>query len=105
MILLSQAAFAEIREQLSWLRIQNDKLTEQIVEMKRDGFARATPQMAHEIAAPMDDRIMAAIRSIAPEGSRLEGELMQFANAALLADEEIEDIADRILAGSPLGDD
>lgn len=105
MILLSQAAFAEIREQLSWLRIQNDKLTEQIVEMKRDGFARPTPQMAHEIAAPMDDRIMAAIRSLAPEGSRLEGELMQFANAALLADEEIEDIADKILAGSPLGDD
>lgn len=105
MILLSQAAFAEIRDQLTWLRGQNAALTEQIVEMKRDGFARATPQMAHEIAAPMDDRIMSAIRSIAPEGSRLEGELVGFANAALLADEEIEDVADAILAGSPLGDD
>lgn len=106
MKILSDDAFAELSTQLAWLREQHAHLTQQIIELKRDGFARPTPQLAqpyeHE---KLDDRIMAAIRTMAPQGSHLERELMTFANAMLLAEEEVEDIADKILAGSSLGDD
>ena len=111
---LSDAAFGEIQAQLTWLRATVDKqneqnlgLTQQIIELKRDGFARPTPAMAvqQQATVALDDRIMAAIRAITPEGTSVERELIQFANAALLADDEIEDIADAILAGSNIGDD
>jgi hypothetical protein len=110
---LPDAAFAAMLSEIAYLRSsydrmveQNKDLTQQIIELKRDGFARPTPHLAQQYEPPkMDDRIMAAIRSIAPEGSRLEGELVQYANAQLLLGNEIEDISDSILAGSSITED
>lgn len=103
---LSDAVFAEIKTELAWLRGMVSTQAKEIVELKRDGFARPQPALIEQQkATPLDDRIMAAIRAMAPEGSRLESELVQYANAALLADAEIEDIADSIMAGSTIGDD
>lgn len=97
---LPDAVWDGIQAELSWMREQNEKLTERLVELKRDGFARPTPSIAREAMEPeVDDRILAAIRARAPEGSKLERELITFANAQLLAEGEIEDIADTILAG------
>lgn len=110
---MSDGAFMEIQAQNAYLRQQNEDLskqiahlTEQIIELKRDGFARPTTQMVNTYTPPkLDDRILAAIRTVAAEGTPLERELAQFAEAQLLMDEEVEDIADRIMAGASLGDD
>ena len=106
MKLIHDEFWSDIQTEMAWLREQNAELTRQIIELKRDGFARPTPQLAqpyeHE---QLDDRIMAAIRALAPKGSSLERELIAFANAALLAEMDVEEVSDRILAGSSLGDD
>jgi hypothetical protein len=111
--ILSDAILTEMQEHATFLRQQNEdlraeitRLTNEIIELKRDGFARPQPHMAQQQTAPdVDPRILAAIRQMAPEGSRLESELVAFAQAQLLAENEIEDVADMILAGSTLGDD
>lgn len=109
---ISRAAFDEMQMQSSWLRTQLEianaektHLTQEIIELKRDGFARPQPQMVQEYkGSKMDDRILAAIRKVADEGSPLERELVTFAESQILAEEEIEDIADRIMAGASIGD-
>lgn len=113
MKIMSDAAFAEMQDQVASLRAWIEQssamqkyLIEQLLELKRDGFARPTAQIAQAYEPPkLDDRIMAAIRTHAAPGSHLERELVAFAEAALIAENEIEDVADRILAGSSLGDD
>lgn len=114
MKLMSDAVFAEMQQQVERIFTlyneamrENSRLTDQIIELKRDGFARPAPAVVVEQkkAPDLHPSIMAAIRTMAPEGSRLEGELAQYAEAALLAEQEPEDIADMILAGSTLGDD
>lgn len=113
MKILSDDVFSEMQVTLSWLRTQSDikdatilGLTTQIIELKRDGFDRPRiGSVAQPTEKVVDDRIMRAIRARAPEGSSLERELVQYADALLLSEVEIEDVADAIMAGSTLGDD
>ena len=111
---LSDGVFAEMQAHSLSMRLfieaqgeQIKYLTEQIIELKRDGFARPQPQMVqqHVAATAMHPSILAAIRAVAGEGTSLERELNDYATAALLAGDEAEDVADHILKGSPIGDD
>jgi hypothetical protein len=112
MVILSRAAFEEISAQMASLRAMLDQrdetirhLTDQLVDMKREGFVRREPATLSRVESELDPRIMGAIRTMAPEGSGLERQLMDFATASLLSENEIEDVADMILSGSNFGDD
>jgi len=89
-----------LRAETQWLQRRVEMLTTQIVEMKKDGFQWTPPLTAVERGPQMDERIMAAIRSRAGEGSPLERELYEYAQSLLVMDGEIEDIVDQILAGA-----
>jgi len=76
------------------------ELTNQVLEMKRDGFQYQPLVDRREEALPnMDERILAAIRSRAGEGTKLENELADFAQSLSITGVETEDIVDRILSG------
>lgn len=105
MKIMSDAVFDALISRIHVLEASTTDLTAKIVDMKRDGFDRPRTQSVAHATETVDDRIMAAIRCRAGEGSSLERELMQYADALLLADTEIEDVADMILSGTTIGDD
>ena len=81
-----------------WKQGRIEELTNQILTMKREGFTWAPPLSAPHVER-VDERIMAAIRSKAKEGSQLEKDLYDYAQSQLIMDVEIEDVVDAILAG------
>jgi hypothetical protein len=89
---------ARLEQQVDWLQKRVEKLTDQCLTMKKEGFTWAPPNEAPR-ASGLDDRIMAAIASRAKPGTQLERDLFEYASSALIQDGEIEDIVDGILAG------
>ncbi len=83
-----------------WNRDRVRELTDQVLEMKREGFQYQPQAVRREEFLPhFDDRILAAISSVAKDGSPEAHELGDFAKALEITGAEIEDIVDRILRG------
>ena len=91
---------SRLKEQTAWLEKRVEALTDQVLSMKKDGYQWTPPVERPELTPLVDERIMAAIRSRAPEGSKLERELYEYANQQLILEYEIEDVVDQILAGA-----
>lgn len=92
---------ARLEQQNDWLQKTVERLTDQILAMKKEGFAW-TPPFEQPKRPQMDDRILAAIRARAKEGSPLEATLFEHAESRLTLNGEIEDIVDEILAGADI---
>ena len=90
---------SRLKAQTEWLEHRVESLTEQILSMKKENYSW-TPPIERPNIPLVDERIMAAIRSRAPEGSKLERELYDFANGQLVMEREVEDVVDMILAGA-----
>jgi len=91
-------ALQALRDENAWLRGRVEALTNQMLTLKREGFTW-NPQPDVKREELMDDRVLAAIRSRAKEGSALESDLFAYAQAKLLMEAEVEDVVDEILAG------
>lgn len=89
-----------LKAETAWLHQRVETLTTQVLAMKREGFTWTPPAEPQQRGPQMDDRIMAAIRSRAKEGSTLERELYEYAQSLLILNGEVEDIVDQILAGA-----
>lgn len=91
-------------QQLRDERAESRRLTDTIVELKRDGFH---PPGAVDQVQPVDltvpDAIELAIRQRAPKGSELEGELRRWSLEMLRGNRSEEEVAKMILRGG--GDD
>ena len=89
-----------LTQETEWLRTRVHELTDQVLEMKREGF-QYTPiaKRQEELLPDIDERILVAIRSIAAEGSNMERELFDFAASRAIMGGETEDIVDQILSG------
>ncbi len=84
----------------AWLRERLREMTDQVFEMKREGFQYQPQAVRREEFLPQfDDRVLAAIRSRAGEGTALAHELGDFAKSLEITGVETEDIVDRILSG------
>ena len=94
-----QALLEMLKADLAWKQARIEQLTQQIVEMRREGFTWTPPQETPKRENDIDPRIMAAIRSRAKEGSSLEGDLFTYAESQLILGGEIEDVVDAILSG------
>ncbi len=91
---------ARLTEETAWLRDRVRELTNQVLEMKREGFQYQPLAVRREEFLPQfDERILAAIRSVTREGTPEEHELADFAKALEITGVETEDIVDRILSG------
>lgn len=90
-----------LEQQVDWLQRQVEKLTDQILAMKKEGFTWAPPAEVPR-QNTMDDRIMAAINSRARPGTQLEQSLFEYASNALIMGGEVEDVVDGILAGKEI---
>jgi len=89
-----------LKAETQWLQRRVETLTTQILAMKKEGFQWTPPIAALQQGPQIDERILAAIRSRAKEGSSLERELYEYAQSLLVMDGEVEDIVDQILAGA-----
>jgi len=89
-----------LKKETEWLQKRVETLTTQILTMKREGFQWTAPIERVEQGPQMDERILAAIRSRAKEGSTLERDLYEYAQSLLIMNGEVEDIVDQILEGA-----
>ena len=89
-----------LTQETEWLRTRVHELTDQVLEMKREGF-QYTPiaKRQEELLPEIDERILVAIRSRAGEGTKMERELFEFAATRSIMGDETEDIVDLIHSG------
>ena len=86
-------------EEVKSLRAMVDKLTDQILGMKREGYHPAP--VAHEFHRDLlSEQIMGAIDSVANEGTGLYNDLLEHARSLIIANKPEDQIADEILKGS-----
>ena len=88
-----------LKADLAWKQARIEQLTRELLEMKREGFTWTPPQETRPREEVLDERVLAAIRSRAKEGSALESDLFTYAQSQLILGGEIEDVVDSILSG------
>jgi len=86
-------------EEVKSLRATVDKLTDQILGMKREGYHPAP--VAHEFHRDLlSEQIMGAIDARSTEGTGLFNDLLDLARVRLTEDKSEDQIVDEILNGS-----
>ena len=89
-----------LAEQNGWLQAQVVRLTEQILEMKQQGFVHEPTFVPESMTPDLPDVVAAAIGSAAKPGSQLAGELTEWALAMLGNDVDPEHVADHLMRGA-----
>ena len=86
-------------EEVKSLRALVDKLTDQILGMKREGYHPAP--VAHEFHRDLlSEEIMSAINSVAPtEGTTIYNDMLEYGRALIITGMPDDQIADKILKG------